>query len=581
MAISSKNNLLRRYVTSILSEMSTRYKRETGENLPRWQERLKEYEDAGNFFVHFSFYDKLGLNPQNAYNTPTGIYAYQLRTEQMANFGTERPYVIVFKINDSSGILDLESYTDDDLFNDFDKLRNLYRGTGIVDIVDDLESKYGDGDWHAPNAGKAIWETINEIVDNSDIYRTKKIDPGSFDSSSGSRSRGKLNMRRVVIDFIEAYPSIKKAIEGAQNEDFVGGNWNEEVFCSGVLQRDRRIATPKDLIDKDLPIEQQKVLARDETDGEFYGACKKELIRLIKLIPASDMKKVQFDSSKHEYTDNMPALEKTKIFRDLGYTGVIDEGQGIIHPNEPTQAVFFETGILRHVETIKKPSDGSLEAEHLTQVPQSGRDFSGETWVDKEIKGGKYIGATLSGVEAEKSYIVASKFMRATCIRGNFVESFWSRSDLSDANFEGSLFSKCEFNSMKAVKTNLKGAVFVDTRVSSTNFFQANLESSDFLNATIRTTNFDLSSLKGAVLEKANCSGCTFKGVDFTGTDFGGASFKDCDFTSSSLDEVVGLEKATFESCKLPEGFTYDIKAGKGRIKKGEKRQFQYSHRED
>jgi uncharacterized protein YjbI with pentapeptide repeats len=555
MEISSKNNLLRRYISSILIEMSTRYKRETGENLPRWQERLKEYEDAGGFFVHFSYYDKLGLNPQNTYNTPTGFYAYPLRTSDMANFGIDRPYAVVFKINDSSGILDLESYTDGNLFDDFDKLRDLYRGTSVADKVDDIESQYNDGEWFSPNAGKAIWEAINEIVDNySPLERSKKLNPASNDASSPVRN-DTINMRRAVLDFVASYPSVEKALEGAKNEDFAGSDWNAEVFCSRILGRPRRRAMPVHLIDKKLSLEQQKILARNETDSEFYGECKIKLLQLIKLIPAKDLEKVNIDANKLEYTDNKLSLEKTRIFRDLGYTGVVDNGQGIIHPNEPSQAVFFETGALRHIETIEKKVDSSLEAEDLTKVPQSGRDFSNQDWTGKEIKQGKYISSILNGVEAEKSYIVASKFLRATCIRGNFVESYWTRSDLSDANFEGSLFSKGELNSTKAVKTNFGRAVFVNTRISLSNFFQSNFEGADFLDSVSRVTSFNDCSFKSATLETSRFFNCSFVASDFTGADFSGAQFADCNFQNANLEGALGLENATFESCKLPRGY--------------------------
>ena len=40
------------------------------------------------------------------------------------------------------------------------------------------------------------------------------------------------------------------------------------------------------------------------------------------------------------------------LFRMLGYDGVIDNGYGAIHTNEPTQAVFFSTKNLKLLEVI-------------------------------------------------------------------------------------------------------------------------------------------------------------------------------------------------------------------------------------
>lgn len=76
----------------------TRYARETGSRLPRWRESLAAYEADGVHFVHFSNFPKLGINPTNKYGTPTGFYAYPLNFERIADFATNRPYAIVFKV---------------------------------------------------------------------------------------------------------------------------------------------------------------------------------------------------------------------------------------------------------------------------------------------------------------------------------------------------------------------------------------------------------------------------------------------------------------------------------------------------
>jgi hypothetical protein len=41
-----------------------------------------------------------------------------------------------------------------------------------------------------------------------------------------------------------------------------------------------------------------------------------------------------------------------KLFRELGIDGCVDEGVGIIHSNEPTQAVFFSTDAIRDVKRV-------------------------------------------------------------------------------------------------------------------------------------------------------------------------------------------------------------------------------------
>lgn len=44
-----------------------------------------------------------------------------------------------------------------------------------------------------------------------------------------------------------------------------------------------------------------------------------------------------------------------KMIRACGYDGVVDRGEGIMHPNEPAQAVILHTGALRILEAV--PND--------------------------------------------------------------------------------------------------------------------------------------------------------------------------------------------------------------------------------
>ena len=49
-------------------------------------------------------------------------------------------------------------------------------------------------------------------------------------------------------------------------------------------------------------------------------------------------------------------VQWSKLFRKIGYSGVVDWGKGIIHPNEPTQAVFFSISDLNPIELIRNIS---------------------------------------------------------------------------------------------------------------------------------------------------------------------------------------------------------------------------------
>ena len=56
--------------------------------------------------------------------------------------------------------------------------------------------------------------------------------------------------------------------------------------------------------------------------------------------------------------NNKAPIIWNKIFRMLGIDGCIDEGDGIIHPSEPTQAVFFSKSIIYDVERVLNKYSG-------------------------------------------------------------------------------------------------------------------------------------------------------------------------------------------------------------------------------
>lgn len=55
---------------------------------------------------------------------------------------------------------------------------------------------------------------------------------------------------------------------------------------------------------------------------------------------------------KRNFNSSKPSILWNKVFRDLGYDGVADKmGEGIIHPAEPTQAVFFDSTKLQVIDS--------------------------------------------------------------------------------------------------------------------------------------------------------------------------------------------------------------------------------------
>jgi hypothetical protein len=89
-------------------------------------EQLQQYRNDQDVYISYTELNKIGINPKFEFNTPLGIYFYPLETiwENVVNntvpYAAERPYVYVVK---ATGLLDLNKYTRDMLWDDIEKLK--------------------------------------------------------------------------------------------------------------------------------------------------------------------------------------------------------------------------------------------------------------------------------------------------------------------------------------------------------------------------------------------------------------------------------------------------------------------------
>lgn len=77
-------------------------------------QKLKQINDQhpnDDLYVHYSLYDKLGINPRSKFKTPIGIYSYPM--DYMLDIGGkppyagDRPYMVIFKVLDKSNVWDM------------------------------------------------------------------------------------------------------------------------------------------------------------------------------------------------------------------------------------------------------------------------------------------------------------------------------------------------------------------------------------------------------------------------------------------------------------------------------------------
>lgn len=239
MSQTSDKKFFKELLESLVLAELTRYQKETGQELPRWRDRLMSYVGKG-YYVTFTKVPELSLNPVNEYNTPTGIYGYPLDMNKLSEFATERPYAIVFRPRKGVRLLDLQNYSEQDFETDVAKLQAAYPKMPISGYVKEAKTYAKD-----KTASGYIW------------YVTYKLS--------------------------------------------------------------------KDIADR-----------KEAKRGEVTNT-----------LPAS---------TYHDRAIVVThANEWTRVFRDvLGYQGVNDNGSGIIHDNEPFQAVFWDASVVEAVDLVKK-----------------------------------------------------------------------------------------------------------------------------------------------------------------------------------------------------------------------------------
>ena len=538
--------------------MSTRYKRETGENFPRWQEKLKKYEDEGGLYVHFGSVPKLGINPQNQFGTPTGIYAYPMNSKYIDDFATDNPYIFILRINDMSSMLVLEDYTESDLNADLDKLMDLYP---------DYESSIENARTESSNPGETIWETVNQITEwdpegqTEKEHYNKRVNPAALDPNN-SQSSSNILQRASLHSFMKQQGDKNRAISALSSLS------DDEVFSKFASEGETNRFT------RDIKGKRGK--------REFLNAFKKRMIQSISALSMSD-RDINRQKRGENYLSNSVSSEKSKIFRDLGYAGVIDGyetyGAGIIHPNEQTQAVFFTASAVSVVEMIEK--EQQLKAIHwqgkrLVTPPKSGGNYTGQEIKNQTLEFEAYVHANLKDSAFRNSHIKRCDFsganMAGTIMYKNSVEETlfhgtnlsnaligsdfdtsdfkganMSRIKISDSKFEGCEFAGADLSVGQLTRLKLSSADFSGANLTRTQFVDSELQWAQFNESTLNETKFEFCKLshvsfEGATLEGVNMTRCelsttnlrqcTLKNVTLSG-DFGG-----CDLSGSTWERV-------------------------------------------
>lgn len=265
--------------------------------------------------------DKLGINPRSTYDTPLGIYAYPFdwvyneakgrqpsrSFKDILPFEGNAPYANVFDWKDNAEIFDLAS---------FDNSQYEYFTKKLVDVIAKLDP---------------VTRNPQLVVD-----RWKEDAP---------------NMARVDTPGGRFwYVTMKAAshiLEGKEYEfDQYGDDIDWEPEEEGSFSTEPW--TLANMWNNAFP----KGKTKQASDFKNLSANQKSqlLKKLGNILGANGTK------WKNKPTAKGHPVIWNKIFRELGIDGVIDDGDGIVHSNEPHQMVIFNPRVIDKVVRVENVS---------------------------------------------------------------------------------------------------------------------------------------------------------------------------------------------------------------------------------
>lgn len=125
-------------------------------------------------FISFTRIDKIGINPKSGYTTPIGVYCYPLQDYRDAfiasnairvPFAGSNPYINVLIKKDGVRVLNLATYSKDDLLRDKNLLKSYYsekypENSGMFNTI------YNNNSHHSMEIAKNIWYFTSALATN-------------------------------------------------------------------------------------------------------------------------------------------------------------------------------------------------------------------------------------------------------------------------------------------------------------------------------------------------------------------------------------------------------------------------------
>jgi len=368
--MSEFNKAWKQYLHELELDERTRADKE-GVRLDTTVQMLKKLAEGSDdleptAFIHFSDINKLGINPKSQYDTPLGIYAYP-NTTYIRNlfergklpFAQNRKYIVAFKVkpdqniiyNDGKGAIPNEQYQsflDEMLTDEFFKQNT--KASGLYELRDEFNDiKHGNGR-----------NFLYQLKEKS--LKALKEKGRNFEPTEGEENDQGLSLKLVdaiVRDFVtypfgEIRPLDEMETELRAEETF----WNDLLIKRKITEEDVQIVLSviKPYLDV---IEAGAAKLRQATDKEVESSKKLSKHGNVSLLQKYSTLLAEYEGDAN-FQHNLGMLWNVtrnaakgagkaqsmiawrKILVTLGIDGVVDAaGEGLIHPSEKSQAVFF------------------------------------------------------------------------------------------------------------------------------------------------------------------------------------------------------------------------------------------------
>jgi len=298
---------------------------------------LKPYSESNDLFIHFSDLPKLGINPQSDYNTPLGIYAYPLKeiykevTNDTVPFASERKWVILFSAHN------------------------------IHDVSENAENGYTQANWLRDK--EILFEKY--LPEYKNYLRQQSVEGRLFITDENEKRMGNIALKIMMDD-----PLIPKF---ARNMAWAIAALKDGLNYDAMLKENMiKIETVKALEKLHSEYDEHEITFAEDQFKDFIKNCENFGRYTFPCGQLWNVTRTLARILKSNKNSKGPVIWN-KIIRSLGYDGFTDKlGEGLIHENEPCQAVFFSTKPIKLLQILpnirKKPMKYNISYKNGKKV---------------------------------------------------------------------------------------------------------------------------------------------------------------------------------------------------------------------